>query len=127
MGPWRCLAKVAISLGLEKFLTGFGEPKGVRGVWSTIPVLDLFGIGALGWVQPWKEWAYDSTLRHDSSLGLTHHPFAPFAFLGALCNLLDAVSTAKKDPPPMGRKAGSCLWIREKTPAFGTFWNYAST
>lgn len=121
-------------LGQSGHIVGFGEvshrlrraERCKRG-WSTILVLDLFGIGALGWVQPWKEWAYDSTLRHDSSLGLTHHPFAPFAFLGALCNLLDAVSTAKKDPPPMGRKAGSCLWIREKTPAFGTFWNYAST
>lgn len=89
MGPWRCLAKVAISLGLEKFLTGFGEPKGVRGVWSTILVLDLFGIGALGWVQPWKEWAYDSTLRHDSSLGLTTtlSPHSPSLAHFATCSM----------------------------------------
>ena len=57
VGPWRCLAKVATSLGLERFLnTGFGEP---RGVWSTIPVIYIymctyslyFGMGTLGWVQ----------------------------------------------------------------------------
>ena len=40
VGPWRCLAKVATSLGLERFLnTGFGEP---RGVWSTIPVIYIY-------------------------------------------------------------------------------------
>lgn len=67
----------------------FSQDSASREGWSTIPVLDLFGIETLGWVQSWKEWAYYSILRHDSSLAslTTLSPYSPSLAPFANCSM----------------------------------------